>query len=37
MMRDFHTIKNTSVWEITSYLCEQKTIQELAKNWDLNN
>ena len=33
MMRDFHTIKNTSVWEITDYLCKQKSTQELAEIW----
>ena len=34
MMREFHKIKDTSLWEITDYLCEQKTTQELARKWD---
>ena len=34
MMKDFHKIKDTSLWEITDYLCKKKTTQELAEKWD---
>ena len=34
MIREFHKIKDTFVWEITEYLCEQKDTQELAEKWD---
>ena len=34
MMRNFHKEKDTSVWEITGFLCKQKNSQELAENWD---
>ena len=34
MMRNFHKEKDTSVWEITEYLCKQKTSQELAQMWE---
>ena len=34
MMRTFHKEKDTSVWEITDFLCKQKTSQELAQMWE---
>jgi len=34
MIRDFSKVKDPSLWEITGYLCEQKSTRELAQKWD---
>ena len=33
MIKGFSKLKDPSIWEISGYLCEQKSIEELAEKW----